>query len=187
MSLSTPSILLVGLMGTGKSTIARQLSARLGIDCLDTDKLVETRSGRSVRELFAELGEGAFRDLESEVLDECLSRQLPSVIAGAGGIVVREENRQRINGARADDSVLVVWLHASTDVLVSRTSKGVHRPLLDDDRVGTLTRLATERADLYADVADIVVDVSNRSVEATVNLLVDAIEEGNEEKSSRYE
>ena len=187
MSLSTPSILLVGLMGTGKSTIARQLSARLGIDCLDTDKLVETRSGRSVRELFAELGEGAFRDIESDVLDECLSRQLPSVIAGAGGIVVRQENRDRINSARDDNSVVVVWLNASTDVLVSRTSKGVHRPLLDDDRVGTLTRLATERADLYADVADIVVDVSNRSVESTVNLLIDAIEEGNEEKSSNNE
>lgn len=187
MSNSTPSILLVGLMGTGKTTIARQLSTRLGIDCLDTDKLVETRSGRSVRELFAELGEGAFRDLESEVLDECLSRQLPSVIAGAGGIVVREENRDRINSARDDDSVVVVWLHASTDVLVSRTSKGVHRPLLDDDRVGTLTRLATERADLYADVADIVVDVSNRSVESTVNLLIDAIEEGNQEKSANNE
>lgn len=174
-------------MGTGKSTIARQLSTRLEIDCLDTDKLVETRSGLSVRDMFSELGEDAFRDLESEILDECLSRQVPSVIAGAGGIVVREQNRQRINRARESDAVVVVWLHATTDVLVSRTSKGVHRPLLDDDRVGTLTRLAHERADLYAEVADIVVDVSDRSIESTVNLLIDAIEEGNEEKSARHE
>lgn len=184
MSRTTPSILLVGLMGTGKSTVARQLSSRLGIDCLDTDKMVEARSGRTVRELFDESGEAAFRDLESDVLSDCLSRQSASVVAGAGGIVVREGNRELINAARRKRTVIVVWLHAATDVLAARTAKGVHRPLLDADRVGTLERLATERADFYAQVSDIVVDVSQRSVESTVNLLVDAIEEGLREEGA---
>lgn len=187
MSLSIPSILLVGLMGTGKTTIARELSARLGLDCLDTDKLVETRAGKSVRDVFAEMGEPAFRNLESEILNESLSRGVPAVIAGAGGIVVRDENREAINKARHQGSLLVVWLHASVDVLAARTAKGVHRPLLDNDRVGTLAKLATERESKYSNVADIVVDVSNRSVESTVNLLMDAIEEGLLEKGAGNE
>lgn len=174
-------------MGTGKSTIARQLSARLNYECLDTDKIVEVRTGSTVRELFVDRGENEFRKIESDVLDECLTRQLPAVIAGAGGIVVREENRQRIRTAQANESVIVVWLHARTDVLALRTSKGVHRPLLDEDRVGTLERLAAERADLYSEVADIVIDVSDRSVEATVSLLVDAIEEGRREMGESNE
>ena len=187
MSSTPPSILLVGLMGTGKSTVARQLSARLGIDCLDTDKMVEARAGKSIRELFAELGEQDFRDRESEVLTECLSRSAPAVIAGAGGIVVRESNRQAIRASQDLGGVIVVWLHAATDVLVKRTSKGVHRPLLDDDRVGTLERLAEERAGMYSEVSDIIVDVSQRSVESTVNLLIDAIEEGQAEMSITHE
>lgn len=187
MNRPTPSVLLVGLMGTGKSTVARQLSAKLGLDCLDTDKMVEARSGRTVRELFNDVGEDAFRDLESDVLNECLSRQTASVVAGAGGIVVRESNRALINEARQKHAVVVVWLHANTDVLASRTAKGGHRPLLDEDRVGTLTRLATERADFYSEVSDIVVDVSQRSVESTVSLLVSAIEEGLREEGGNNE
>jgi shikimate kinase len=183
----TPSILLVGLMGTGKSTVARQLSAKLGIDCLDTDKMVESRAGRTVRELFDQLGEATFRDIESEVLTECLSRQTPSVVAGAGGIVVRESNRAVINEARKNHLIVVVWLHASTDVLAQRTAKGGHRPLLDEDRAGTLSRLADERAGFYSELSDIVVDVSHRSVESTVALLVSAIEEGLREEGGNYE
>lgn len=187
MNSSTPSILLVGLMGTGKSTVARQLSSRLALECLDTDKMVEARTGKSVRDVFAELGEQNFRERESEVLNECLSRSVPAVIAGAGGIVVRESNREAIRNAQRKGKVIVVWLHADTKVLVERTSKGAHRPLLDDDRVGTLTRLAGERASMYSEVSDIVVDVSQRSVEATVNLLIDAIEEGQAEMSASHE
>lgn len=180
---SGPSILLVGLMGTGKSTVARQLSQKFGLDCLDTDRMIESRSNKTVREIFAESGEQSFRDLESEVLAECLERQIPCVIAGAGGIVVREANRDVINSCRSSGHVIVVWLHALPNVLVARTSKGAHRPLLDDDREGTLVRLANEREPLYASVSDIVVDVSERSVESTVNLLVEAITEDLKEKA----
>ena len=182
-----PSVLLVGLMGTGKSTVARQLSQQFGIDCLDTDRIVESRSGMTVRDIFAQQGEASFRDLESDVLGECLERQLPCVIAGAGGVVVREENRELINSRRAAGQLLVIWLHAVPQVLVARTTKGAHRPLLDDDREGTLHRLANEREPLYASVSDIIVDVSQRSVESTVSLLVEAINEDVRERSSTDE
>ncbi len=164
-------------MGTGKSTVARTLAAHYGIDCLDTDKLVELRADKPVREIFSDDGEPAFRDLESEVLAECLRTPFGAVIAGAGGVVVREENRILLNEARASDGVLVVWLHARPEVLAIRTARGVHRPLLDEDREGTLIRLSEERAPLYTSVSDIVVDVSDRSVESVCTLLIDAIDE----------
>jgi shikimate kinase len=178
----TPIIVLVGLMGTGKSTIARLLSSRLGLDCLDTDKLVEDRTGKSVREIFDELGEQAFRDIESEVVVECLDRGIPTVVAAAGGIVLRAENRLAIEKARNSGRVTVVWLHARPEVLTSRTKTGTHRPLLDEDRAGTLERLSEERGPLYASVADVIIDVSDRSAESTVDLLIDALDE-----AARYE
>jgi shikimate kinase len=164
-------------MGTGKSTIARLLSVRLGLDHLDTDRLIEQRAGVTVREIFAQSGEEAFRDLESVVLHECLSRGVPTVVACGGGIVVRENNRAAIETARDSGRATVVWLHAQPSVLVTRTATGAHRPLLDKDHAGTLERLSDERGPLYASVADIVIDVSDRSAESTVDLLIDALDE----------
>jgi shikimate kinase len=171
------TIVLIGLMGTGKSTVARTLATHYNLDCLDTDKLVESRAGKSVRQVFADDGEAAFRDIESDVLSDCLRSPRGAVIAGAGGVVVRAENRDLINNARSESGVLVVWLHARPEVLAERTAKGGHRPLLDDDREGTLVRLSQERAPMYSAVADIVVDVSDRSQESVCTLLIDAIDE----------
>ncbi len=171
------SIVLIGLMGTGKSTVARTLATHYGLDCLDTDKLVEARAGKSVRQIFADDGEPVFREIESDVLSECLRSPMGAVIAGAGGVVVSENNRSVLNAARADLGALVVWLHARPEVLAQRTVKGGHRPLLDDDREGTLIRLSAERAPLYSSVADIVIDVSDRSQESVCTLLIDAIDE----------
>jgi shikimate kinase len=99
------------------------------------------------------------------------------VIAGAGGVVLRDENREMLNAARRDSGAIVVWLHAQPEVLSVRTAKGSHRPLLDDDREGTLVRMSQERTPLYSEVADIVVDVSDRSQESVCALLIDAIDE----------
>lgn len=171
------TIVLVGLMGTGKSTVARTLASHYGLECLDTDKLVEARAGKSVRQIFSDDGEQTFREIESDVLADCLRTPQGAVVAGAGGVVVREENRTLLNRHRSEDGTLVVWLHATPQVLAQRTAKGAHRPLLDEDRAGTLVRLSQERAPLYSAVADIVVDVSDRSQESVCTLLIDAIDE----------
>jgi shikimate kinase len=168
-------ILLVGLMGTGKTTIARGLARHFSVDVLDTDKLVEQRASKSVREIFSRDGEDAFRDIETEVLEECLRTPGHAVVAGAGGVVLREKNRDVINAGRASGTVAVVWLHARPEVLVGRTKKGGHRPLLDNDHEGTLRKMADERAPMYSSVADVVVDVSERSPESVITLIVDAL------------
>lgn len=162
-------------MGTGKTTVARSLAEHFKSDCLDTDKLVEQLSGKSVREIFQHDGEEIFRELESDVLAQCLRSPRPAVVAGAGGIVLRNKNREMLAVARQSGQAVVVWLHATPEVLVKRTQKGGHRPLLDDDRAGTLTRLSAERAPLYGEVADIVVDVSERSSESVTSLIIEAI------------
>lgn len=167
-------------MGTGKTTVARLLAVDRHVELLDTDKLIEARDGRSVREIFAESGEAPFRVLESEVLRECLSRPGSPIIAGAGGVVVSEQNRVMLNDARNAGIAVVVWLHARPEVLAERTAKGIHRPLLDNDRIGTLTQMSEDRGPLYASVADIVIDVSDRSIESVVDLLVTALDEQEE-------
>lgn len=184
----TPSIIvLVGLMGTGKTTIARSLADHYKSECLDTDKLVEQTAGQSVREIFSQLGEDGFRSIESDVLAQCLRSPRPAVIAGAGGVVLRKENRDLLHQARKDGRVIVVWLHARPEVLVERTRKGGHRPLLDNNRAGTLERLTQERAPLYGEVADIVVDVSERSSESVTSLIIEAITVAAEERGDSNE
>ena len=91
--------------------------------------------------------------------------------------MVSQGNRDVINKARNNDGAVVVWLHARPEVLAERTAKGGHRPLLDNDRLGTLVRLSEERTPMYSEVADIIVDVSDRSQESVCTLLIDAIDE----------
>jgi shikimate kinase len=153
-------LVLVGMMGVGKSTVARVLSERLGRPVLDSDAMIEARTGRTVREIFASDGEPAFRALETEVLREALADPTPSIIAAAGGVVLSDDNRAllKASGAR------VVWLCAQPSTLVDRVKSGGHRPLLDDDPAGTLQRMFTAREPLYRDVADAIVLVDQRSI-----------------------
>lgn len=182
-----PIIVLVGLMGTGKTTVARTLSDHYKADCLDTDKLVEQTAGLTVRDIFAKHGEEVFRSMESDVLAQCLRSPQHAVIAGAGGVVLRQENRDMLNHARNEGRAVVVWLHARPEVLVERTKKGGHRPLLDEDRAGTLERLTKERAPFYSEVADIVVDVSERSTDSVTSLIIEAITVAAEERGGSNE
>lgn len=153
-------VVLVGLMGTGKTTVGRALAERLGRPLFDSDAVIEARTGRTVRQIFLDEGEPAFRALETEVLLEALATETPSVIAAAGGVVLSEQNRAAIRGARAK----VVWLRATPEQLVERVRAGGHRPALDDDPAGTLRRMHDSREPLYREVADMVVSVDGRSV-----------------------
>jgi len=152
-------LVLVGMMGVGKSTVGRMVAAELDRPLFDSDEMIEQRTGRSVREIWSTDGEAVFRALETDTLIEALAEPEQSVIAAAGGVVLCERNREALQGADAH----VVWLMADVDVLLERVRNGVHRPLLDDDPEGTLRRMFVDRAPLYQEVADAIVSVDNRS------------------------
>lgn len=161
-------LVFVGLMGVGKTTVARVVADRLGRRVFDSDAIIESRNGRTVREIFAEEGEASFRALETEVLVEALASSEPLVIAAAGGVVLSEANRQTLKASGAK----VVWLCADPSTLVERASGGGHRPLLDGDAAGTLQRMFNEREALYREVADAIVLVDNRSVSDVVEAVL---------------
>lgn len=152
-------IALVGLSGSGKSTVARLLAGRLGWHMCDTDAMVEQMAGRSIPALFAEEGEAAFRELEAAALATALART-PVVIATGGGIVVRESNRTLLK-----DQALVVWLDAPTAVLIARLrAHEEERPLLaGDDPTARLEALRAARLPLYHQVAHLILDTSHMS------------------------
>jgi len=161
-------VVLVGMMGVGKSTVARVLSVRLNRAVWDSDQVIEERSGRSVRRIFADDGEPAFRALETAVLLDALASTTPLVIATGGGVVLAEANRDALRDAGAR----VVWLCADPATLVDRVKAGGHRPLLDQDPAGTLQRMLIEREALYREVADAIVLVDNRSVSEVVEAVL---------------
>src|SRR5262249_43218407 len=107
-------IFLIGLRGSGKTTVGPILADRLGLPFRDADVLIELRAGRSIREIFASDGESAFRDLEEQMLNELIAGG-PAVIATGGGVVLRETNRTRMRAAGR-----IVWLTADPEMLWSR-------------------------------------------------------------------
>jgi shikimate dehydrogenase len=124
---------------------------------LDSDEVIERRLDRTVAEIFRAEGEQAFRRLESDALASALATRTPAVIAAAGGVVLSPHNRALLKTAGR-----VVWLRADPRTLASRVRPNDHRPLLADDPLGVLRRLADDRQDLYAEVADTVIDVDRR-------------------------
>ena len=165
------SLVLVGLMGTGKTTTARILSTELGWPLVDSDQLIEARTGSTVREIFAAEGETAFRVLETAAMRDALDGDEPVVIAAAGGVVKSADNRR----ALVESDALVVWLDADVDVLVTRVTRGTHRPLLDDDPASALRAMATERAAWYAEVADLRVDTTELRPREDAAAIIDAV------------
>ena len=153
-------VVLVGMMGVGKSTVGRAVAAELRRPLFDSDEMIEADVGRTVREIWKTDGEQAFRELETATLRRALDDEEPSVIAAAGGVVLSEQNRDALQSPDAH----VVWLLAEVDTLLERVRNGGHRPLLDDDPEATLRRMYDERAELYREVADAVVSVDNRSI-----------------------
>jgi shikimate kinase len=147
-------LILVGMMGAGKTTIGHLLADRLGWRSFDSDAQIIADTGHSVPELFAAKGEAAFRAEEERVLTEALSGDEPVVVSAAGGVVLSPANRALL--AR---SGTVVWLRADPRVLAGRVGDGTGRPLLDDDPSSALLALYEVRRPLYDSVASLAVDV----------------------------
>ena len=153
----TSRLLLIGMMGAGKSTVGQILAARLGWPYLDSDAEIVRTTGMTVPEIFAARGEAAFRAEEARVLAEATTSWEPAVIAVAGGAVIDPDNRRRVKAAG-----LVVWLRADMATLAERVGAGAGRPLLGDGPRAALGRLYTERRDIYEKLADVTVDVDER-------------------------
>ena len=162
-------LLLIGMMASGKTTVGRIVATRLGWAYLDSDEQVEERTGRTVRQIFEEDGEPAFRTEERLALEAAVADDQPRVISVAGGAVLDLANRDLLRRAGT-----VAWLRADPTTLADRVVKSGqgHRPLLGDDPHGNLTRLDAERRPIYEELADVVVDVEGRTADELAEHLV---------------
>ncbi|SHN76146.1 shikimate kinase [Bradyrhizobium erythrophlei] len=143
-ALGARSIVLVGMMGAGKSTIGRRLSARLGLPFLDADAEIEQAHRLPIPDIFEKYGEPYFRDGEVRVIARLLDNG-PAVIATGGGAVMRDETRERIR-----TKAVSIWLKVDTDVIMRRVKRRSDRPLLQTaDPEATVERLVKEREPLY--------------------------------------
>jgi shikimate kinase len=167
---AVPRILLVGMMGAGKTTVGRALAQRFGWPYLDSDEEVRRRTGRTVPEIFAQDGEPAFRAEEAAVLAVACSSTHPVVVSVAGGAVLDPANREVMKACG-----LVVWLRASLATLTQRVGDGRTRPLLGDDPGAALARLYPERARLYEELAEVVVDVDDVPTDRVVEQVARAL------------
>ncbi|MEI8000191.1 MAG: shikimate kinase [Actinomycetes bacterium] len=168
-------LVLIGLMGVGKTTVGRRCAALLGRPFVDVDALVETTGRRSVPEIFATDGEAAFRALERTALADACASPEPLVISCGGGAMGDPENRRRVRSAGC-----VVWLTADPATLARRVggaAAGERRPLLagPDDPAVTLERLASLRAPAYEAAAHLTLATAGRSVDDVAALVVEEL------------
>ena len=157
--------MLVGLSGSGKSTIGRALAERLGRPLVDTDALIVQRAGRPIPRVFEDQGESAFRALERDAVDSALAGP-DAVIATGGGAPVDPDNRRKLW-----DGNLVVWLDAPVDALAARVGRGgAGRPLLAGDPTSRLEQLRAAREPVYAG-AHLRIDTAQLDVPAAVSAI----------------
>ena len=164
-------IAFVGLPGSGKSTIGRQLARRRGLAFLDTDHLIENRLGCSIREYFEREGEASFRDIEQNIIDE-VTLNHEGVISTGGGSVLRPANREHLH-QRAH----VVYLRSSPEEIFRRLRHDTNRPLLQvDDPLSRLRDLYQARDPLYRETAHFVVEIGRPSAASLLNMVVMQLE-----------
>ncbi|MEO6382214.1 MAG: shikimate kinase [Nitrobacter sp.] len=168
-ALGERSLVLVGMMGAGKSTVGRRLAARLAMTFVDADAEIELAAGMSISEIFETHGEPHFRDGEARVIARLLSGA-PMVLATGGGAVLREETRARIR-----ERAISIWLKADAEVILRRVRRRADRPLLQTaDPAATIGRLIAEREPVYQ-LADITIASRDVPHEKIVDECIDLL------------
>jgi shikimate kinase len=167
VSTARTNIVLIGFMGSGKSSVGRLIAQRLGFHFTDTDRLIVERTGLSIADIFATQGETAFRDLETSTL-RTFSSLNRAVISTGGGLVLREENRALLR-----ELGFVVWLTASEQVLFDRVSRNQKRPLLQTaDPRATIHELLEARRAFYEEAAQFTLDSSTLTHAAAADTVI---------------
>lgn len=168
--LPVENLALIGFMGSGKSVIGKKLSRRLGFEFVDTDRLIETRAGMKISEIFDTHGEAHFRAMESQIVEE-LRDAKASVIATGGGLVTHNSNLERLKSFS-----MVVCLCASAEEIWNRVRRSQHRPLLQrPDAQEFITQKLKERMPIYRQ-ADVLVTTEGRSANAVVEIIAHQFE-----------
>lgn len=165
-------IVLIGLMGSGKSTVGKELSRRSGLPFLDMDTVIEEQVGKSIPEIFQEKGEAHFRALETALLryieQSVAAGNGANIISTGGGVVLRPENREILRRLG-----LTVWLNVDLPTLLARTARAQNRPLLQvDDREATMRRLLTDRSPLYTYASHLRINSSQMKVSEVVDAII---------------
>ena len=166
------NIVLIGFMGAGKSTITELLAVKLNKQAVELDSLIEIKAGKPIASIFKNDGEVVFRQFEIEITKE-IAANVNQVISCGGGIVLNSVNMERLK-----EKGVVIYLQASPEVLHKRiVGKQIDRPLLKEDgSQQTIKKMMQTRQPLYKRAADIIIDTTDIDTEATVELIIEAVE-----------
>ena len=162
------NIFLIGLMGTGKTTVGRQLARKLKMDFYDSDRVIEERTGADIPLIFEKEGEAGFRKREAAVIDE-LTQKRNIILATGGGAVLNPENRNHLTNRGT-----VFYLKSSLETLIERTSKDKNRPLLQAEEPAEviLQRMLDQRGPLYEETADYIIETANNSIHSVIQAII---------------
>lgn len=159
------NIILIGYMGSGKSTVAKELHIKTGVEIIDTDKMLVKEQGRSINEIFQTDGEAAFRKLETELLRRLSEGKSNYILSTGGGMPVREENRTILKKLG-----IVFFLKADPDTIFERVKEDTQRPLLQGtDQRAKITAMLKERTPMYELAADHVIETDGKTVKEVVS------------------
>lgn len=172
------NLILIGFMGSGKTTVGYKLSYRLRTPVEDTDKIIEKREGRTISDIFVEEGEVYFRELETEVLREIGQRNYSRIYSVGGGTPVKPENRDLLKACGT-----VIYLRNRPETIYERVKEDTGRPLLQcDDPLKRIRELMEARREAYEECADIIIDTDEITLDEVVELIAKKVEP--EEKKS---
>ena len=164
------NIFLIGFMGSGKSTIAKQLKKELDMELVEMDQRIVDEQGMSINDIFAQKGEEAFRDIESQLVVD-LGNQEASIISCGGGVVIRPQNVENMK-----KSGKIVFLTATPETILERVKGGTDRPLLNGNmNVPYIKEMMDKRRDFYEGAADIKISTDNKSVKEISDEIIEAL------------